>query len=72
MIVKIQPMEQWTGHTQESQAVYLEVPETVDVDSLVQNNPDIFYYGENAALLIDELVKRGAKIITCPIRIISV
>jgi hypothetical protein len=72
MIVKIQPMEQWTGQTSEENAVYLDVPDSVDVDSLAQNNPDVFYYGENHTLLINELLNRGATIIDCPIKVITV
>lgn len=72
MIVKIQPSEQWTGTQDEDKAVYLDVPGSVDVDSLCQNNPDIFYYGQNPTLLIQELMSKGAKVIACPIRIIVV
>ena len=72
MIVKIQPMEQWTGIKEEDNAVYLDVPDSVDIDSLAQNNPDIFYYGQNYALLVQELVRLGAKVIECPIKIIVV
>lgn len=72
MIVKLQPVEQWTGVTDEDNAVYLDVPDDVDVDSLAKNDPDDFYYGENYLILLEELVKRGAKIIECPIKIINV
>jgi hypothetical protein len=72
MIVKIQPSEQWTGIQDEDKAVYLDVPDSVDVDSLAQNNPDIFYYGQNPMLLIQELMSKGAKVIECPIKIIVV
>lgn len=72
MIVKIQPMEQWTGTQEEDKAIYLDVPDSIDVDSLAQNNPDVFYYGENYALLVQELVSQGAKVIPCPIKIIVV
>ena len=68
MIVKIQPLEQWTGNTDEEQAVYLEVPETLDVDSVMSG----LYYGEKYNILVEELVKCGAKIIPCPIRIITI
>lgn len=72
MIVKIQPMEQWTGIKEEDKAIYMDVPDSVDVESLAQNNPDIFYYGENYALLVERLVILGGKVIECPIKIITV
>ena len=68
MIVKIQPVEQWTGRTCEEKAVYLDVPASVDLDNVMGS----FYYGENYALLVEELVRVGAKIIDNPIRIIRI
>ena len=65
-------MEQWTGKQEEDDAVYLDVPDGVDVDSLAENNPNKFYYGENYWLLVEELMKKGAKIVPCPIKIIVV
>jgi len=72
MIVKIQPIEQWTGQTYEDKAVYLDVPDSVDVDIITLNDPNIFYYGENADLLIQELIRLGSKVIDCPIKVIHV
>jgi gamma-glutamyltranspeptidase len=72
MIVKVQPVEQWTGQTYEDKAVYLDVPDGVDVDAIAANNPDVFYYGENAELLIQKLKQLGGNIIDCPIKVIHV
>jgi len=50
----------------------MEVPDTVDIDYYAENNPDKFYYGENHFLLVQALEDLGAKVISCPIRIIVV
>jgi hypothetical protein len=72
MIVKIQQMEQWTGVISERNSVYLEVPDTVDIDRIAMNDPKVFYYGENSGLLIDKLISLGAKRVSCPIKVITV
>ena len=72
MIIKIQPLEMWTGAMDEGKAIYMDVPDSVDIDYYAENNPDKFYYGENHFMLVQELESLGAKVIPCPIRIIVV
>ena len=71
MIVKIVSLEQWTGR-QQADAVYLDVPDTVDIDFFAENNPDKFYYGENHTLLVNKLIELGAKHTANPIKVIIV
>lgn len=72
MILKIQPLEQWTARIDENNAIYLDAPDTIDVDFWTENNPDKFYYGENHFLLIEKLIELGAKQVDCPYKIIYV
>lgn len=66
-IVKIQPVDQWTGITEEDKATYLEVPDDIDVDDVANK-----FYGQNADMLVQDLAALGAKVIPCPIKVIYV